>query len=283
MKRISAFTIICLLASAAIGAELSGALSAVQVSGEGIGQGDGVDQDTRVGAQEDTAGQVCFTIVQSYANVGVVPYLSADVPTLAKGRHGASFEVKGPHETDPWQTCPGGGICNGAVLPDLSHPGADPVDGAPRYAANVSASTAQATGPGGAFNFASPRWIRLRTRYRMNPGPCLSQETFEVNANSDYPTQVFIPRGKTIQRLRTFGRRLLPGQNWIQCDDVINPPATGDWVGHGCSGMILQFGYKHLANDPSDGASGLSIGCVNKYGGISSAERLGCRIQLEYK
>jgi hypothetical protein len=237
--------------------------------------------------QRSPAAISCETIVQTYADVGVVAYLSADAP-LGTTSPSAVFQVKGPHKTDPWQPCTTAGICNGAALPDVTHPGADPADGTPRYAANVNAVTAQAFGPQGAFDFASPRWIRLVTQYSMSGPACVSQATFEVNANADYPIFLFVPQGKSITRLMTFGRELLPGKNWIPCDNVVNPP-NGLWIGAGCSGLILNFGYKPLSPDdspdPSDGATGLYIGCVSKAqnGIVSSSSRLGCRISVTYQ
>jgi len=231
-----------------------------------------------------TAGiQPCFTTVQTYVTVDQIAYLTADVPAQGAADLGAVFQVKGPTGNEPWQTCTAAGKCNGAALPDISHPGADPADGSPRYAAMVSAVTAQS----GILDFASPRWIRLVTRYNMSPvGPCVSQETFEVNPGDGYPIYMFIPANKTIRRLTTFWRELLPGKAWTQCDDVVDPVTNTVWVGGGNCGGV-RFGYEPpLVKDPSDHSSGLYIGCTTKSvsGSITIAthDRRGCRIQLQY-
>lgn len=290
MKRTWIASIVYLIVGVLIGAQVPRSLHAVRLSYARMRQEHRANQIREGFLQEHLASLTCNTIVQTYADVGVVPYLTADVP-LGVTLPNALFEVRGPHETDPWQTCTAAGICDGAALPDVTHPGADPADGTPRYAASVSAATGQASGPGGKFDFASPRWIRLVTQYNMNPPPCVAQATFEVNANADYPTLMFIPPGRSITQLTTFGRELLPGKNWVQCDNVLNPP-NGLWVGSGCSGMVLQFGYKPLPRDPSDGSTGLYIGCVSKYQSgavngnpitIASGSRLGCRIRLSYQ
>jgi hypothetical protein len=225
------------------------------------------------------AGLTCNTIIQTYADVGTAPYLSADVPLGATDLHPV-FSVKGPHATDAWQTCNPATTCNGAVLPDMSHPGADPADGSPRYAGSVSAVTATS----GSFAFASPRWVRLITQYTVASALCLSQATFEVNANADYPVLLFVPPGKTIKRIRTFGRQLAPPGNWVQCDDLSSPtPGTS---GSHCPGLILQFNYNASLNDPSDHSQGWNIACASKFvtGGFttSSPNRLGCRVQFQY-
>jgi hypothetical protein len=218
----------------------------------------------------------CNTIIQTYADVGAARYLSADVPLGATDLHPV-FAVKGPHDTDAWQTCNPATTCNCAVLPDMSHPGADPADASPRYAAFVSAATTS----GGPVIFASPRWIRLVTQYTMGSALCLSQATFEVNAGGDYPVQMFVPQGKTIKRITTFARPLHDADHWIQCDDL-NPPPMPGWIGPPCDGMVLRFGYTALPDDPSDHSKGLNIGCSGKNGIFSSSDRLGCRIQFQY-
>jgi hypothetical protein len=227
--------------------------------------------------------QSCETIVQTYVTAGTVAYLSADVPANQGTRDkGAVSGVKGPREGDAWVTCTTLGKCSGANIPDLSHPGADPQDASPRYAGFFSATTAAS----GGFVFASPRWIRLVTNYTMTTPNCLSQATFEVNANADYPLLMFIPPGRSIKRITTFVRELVSGQagQWLQCDDVTNPPRLG-WIGPVCDGKLLNFGYKALPPDASDGATGIYVGCVNKIVGdisIASTNRRGCRVQLQY-
>lgn len=225
------------------------------------------------------AGLTCNTIIQAYADVGAAQYLSADVPLGATDLHPV-FSVKGPHETDAWQTCNPATTCNGAVLPDMSHHGADPADGSPRYAGSAYAVTAT----GGGLAFASPRWVRLITQYTVASALCLSQATFEVNANADYLVLMFAPPGKTIKRITTFGRQLAPSGNWVQCDDLTSPtPGTS---GSHCPGMILQFNYNASLNDPSDHSQGWNIACASKFvnGSIttSSPNRLGCRVQFQY-
>jgi hypothetical protein len=228
------------------------------------------------------AGLTCYTIVQAIA-AGPV-FLQADVPKGATDLKPV-FAVKGPHDTDPWVSCPPGATtCNGAFLFDTSHPsGADSQDGALHYAGTVGPLAVNVNNAN-PLVMSSPRYVRLVSQYTVGSATCLSQATFEVADGGDYPTQMAIPVGKTVTRIMTFMRELPPADTvWVPCDDW-KPPPTGTTVGRNCN--ILKFGYNTFTTDAADQAQTISIGCSNKIvsgdGTLTSGKRRACRIQFQY-
>jgi hypothetical protein len=226
------------------------------------------------------AATTCYTMIQNYANVPNIPFFAADVPAGATDLHPV-FAVKGPQATNPWVTCSPSTTCNGALLPNMSTPGADPDDGAVHYSAFVTPQTA-VSGP---FAFASPRYVRLVSQYTMTSPTCVSESSFEVAANADFAIQMVVPPGKTITRITTFMRELFPGHHWMQCDDWVNP-AAGNVVGRGCAGQLLIYAYVTQPPDPSDHAQSVLMSCINKIVGptitTASSNRRGCRVRLQY-
>lgn len=228
--------------------------------------------------ERNPAPLTCVSISQVYATTPNV-FLTADVPTGATDLHPV-FEVKGPHDTDPWVQCKPSTMCDGVVLPDQNHPGADPDDGALHYAAYVSPQGTTSF----PFSFTSPRYFRLISQYTIISPTCVSEFSFEVASNADSSVQIVVPPGKSISRITTFMRELIPAsQHWMQCHDWVNP-AAGNFSATGCP--IFLYAYVTQPPDPYDHAQSVLVTCTNKIvnGTVttSSPNRRGCRVRVEY-
>jgi hypothetical protein len=241
-------------------------------------------------------GLTCSTIVQAPTVAPNDVWLTADVPKGATDLHPV-FAVKRPPETNPWVPCSPGTTCNGVALPDMSHPGADSDDAALHYAlylspAPLGAYLAPAPVVAGIVQmqfpslppFYSPRWVRLISQYTMTSAVCASQSSFEVASNADSPLiHMAVPPGKSITRITTYMRELSAGNHWVQHDDWVNP-APGNVAG--APSNMLRFFYRTMPADQADHAQSVLVGCVNRVVNgdltISSPNRRGCRVRLEY-
>ena len=195
-----------------------------------------------------------------------------------------------------WKKCTPGTDCVGAIFPpiairDEKEPSKDlavfPVtskdgkyvpDATTHYSGLVS--LVQGCGGNPPECFSTDVWIRLAVTYTMSgTNSCVAQQSFEINANSNFPMTLTVPVGKTIIGFDTFASELPPAAPvWQSCDVWNNGTySVRDRCVSGPPGAI-GFIETKMTNE-LDGAPGFYNICSN----ASGDRRRACRIRLRYK
>ena len=227
------------------------------------------------------AATTCQSITQ-----GPVPRLGESLRLIADVPAGSTvvdkkFFVREEKNGAPWVECaPATQRCNGATLPNLNFPGADPGDSSPHYAADVRRYFG---GGDPKVAFSTPIVARMVITYNTTASTCRSLASWEIagwhTASESY--YHMIPPGKTQLAFRTFGRELDPSGSWKLCDastpNTVNQCDPRPWQ--------LRVSINHY-EDTTDRAKGYLVLCKSQ--GLSdrniiTAARRGCRTELEYQ
>jgi hypothetical protein len=175
----------------------------------------------------------------------------------------------------PWLTCQAGVACGNAIFDartSLGFFGHADADGARTYGSLVKVT------PG----WSAETYVRLALTYTVKGGgpECVSQQSWEINANSIAPMALTIPDGKTFDRYATYASELPPRNDvgWHQCDTSggvtdaclpSNPGAIG----------FSETPINDLGADPGGQLQGYENRCNNSHGTLRRA----CRAQVAYK
>jgi hypothetical protein len=207
--------------------------------------------------------------------------LVADVPG---GGHPVSLEMmEVPRVGGSWTKCQAGVPCGDAIFPagtSISSYGGVLADGSMHYGALVEANWHFSNGVG----FYGDTFIRLAVTYTINAEVCISQQSWELAANQNFPMALIIPEGKTLVGFNTFATEIPPSiPVWHTCDVwkgggltthdacVAGPPGAIGFI----LGPINDLG----AGVPVGQARGFENLCSNASGHLRRA----CKVQILYK
>lgn len=220
----------------------------------------------------------CFSIAQNLLT-GPTPqttWLTTEIPpnaTFVSVSYWARPRI--PEQAPPWQSCPTtGGWClspAAAYFPPAQGAGGGGIDNPNSNTRNWSLTV---TGPPQAFN--GDTWVRLTVEYTTTEPVCVSQQSFESPANSNFQGRIIVPAGKSPTSYTMFGAIPLPGEVWHTCGVTTN---LGQ-VPEPCFVPPLQLNFvlTQLSPDEADHADEVLVRCEDK--NFTTVRR--CRIAIEY-
>jgi hypothetical protein len=182
---------------------------------------------------------------------------------------------KGRLGNQPSLTCQAGVACGNAIFDartSLNFFGHADADGARTYGSLVTVT------PG----LSVESYVRLALTYTVAGGPpeCVSQQSWEIDANSNSPMTLLMPEGKAFVSYVTYASELPPRNDvgWQKCD-------TSGALKDGClasnPGSIgfIETPINDLGADPGGQLRGYENLCSNAHGSLRRA----CRAQLIYR